>query len=68
MLRLSCSYVQTNDIEVAEVEDGFDGLEKLQSDSNIEFALVDWDMPRMNGLEFVETIRSDSEYNNVTLI
>ena len=68
MRRLLRSYVQANDIEVVEAEDGFDGLEKLQSDSDIDFALIDWDMPQMNGLDFVKAVRSNSVYDDVMLM
>ena len=68
MRRLLRSYVQANNIEVIEAEDGFDGLEKLEIDSDIDLALVDWDMPRMNGLEFVKAVRANAKYDDVTLM
>jgi two-component system chemotaxis response regulator CheY len=39
--------------EIFEAHDGLDGLEKLRSVPNLDLALCDVNMPRMNGLEMV---------------
>jgi len=31
-------------------------------------ALVDWNMPEMNGLEFIRTVRAEQSYNGVLLM
>jgi two-component system chemotaxis response regulator CheY len=41
--------------EIVEAGDGVEGLTKL--DPSIEIILSDWNMPNMNGLEFVKEIR-----------
>lgn len=41
--------------EIVEAGDGAEGLTKL--DASIELVLSDWNMPNMNGLEFVREIR-----------
>ena len=41
--------------EIVEAGDGVEGLSKL--DPSIELVLSDWNMPNMNGLEFVQEIR-----------
>jgi two-component system chemotaxis response regulator CheY len=38
-----------------------------QENGSISLALVDWNMPRMNGLEFVRRLRSDPRYSSVLL-
>ncbi|MCC9600502.1 response regulator [Stieleria sp. JC731] len=44
--------------DVIEAGDGQEGLEKFTSDyEDIEVVLVDWNMPVMNGLEFVKAVR-----------
>lgn len=49
--------------------DGCDALEVLaRSPSDIDLALVDWDMPRMNGLDFVQAVRADPSYRGLKLM
>jgi len=43
------------DVELA--EDGAAGLEKLQSNGQIDLILLDLMMPRLNGYEFIEEVR-----------
>jgi two-component system chemotaxis response regulator CheY len=48
-----------------EAEDGRAGLETLlKNDPNLPFdiVLVDWDMPVMNGIEFIECVRKNRDY------
>jgi two-component system, chemotaxis family, chemotaxis protein CheY len=54
-----------------EAVDGRDGLDKLiKNDPRAPFdlALVDWDMPRMNGLEFVQFVRRNHDYDELKLM
>lgn len=46
------------DHEVEQAEDGAEGLEKTKS-FNPDVILSDWNMPNMNGLEFVEALRAE---------
>ena len=68
MRRLLASYVQEFSIEVVEAGDGIEALEQLQLHPSTDVALVDWDMPRMNGLEFVKTVRSDHAFDSMKLM
>ncbi|MEE9319333.1 MAG: response regulator [Granulosicoccus sp.] len=47
---------------------GIDGLEKLALNSDIDIALVDWNMPEMNGYEFVKAVRSDAKNKEMWLM
>jgi two-component system chemotaxis response regulator CheY len=47
--------------EYVEAEDGKDALEKLSTDSGINFIITDWNMPVMSGLELTKAIRSDDK-------
>jgi two-component system, chemotaxis family, chemotaxis protein CheY len=47
---------------------GQDGLDLLAKDSNFDLALVDWNMPKLNGLEFVRAVRSNDAYSNIKLM
>ena len=42
-----------------EAADGRAALELLHGDFNFELALVDWNMPVMNGLEMLRQLRAD---------
>ena len=54
--------------EVTEAGHGREGLEQLQQVEKPKLALVDWNMPEMNGLEFVQAVRADHEYDDVQLM
>jgi two-component system chemotaxis response regulator CheY len=57
--RLLASFVRPMGFEVFEAVDGQDALELLEHETVVpEVALIDWHMPRMNGLEFVREIRT----------
>jgi two-component system chemotaxis response regulator CheY len=43
--------------EVTEAANGLEGLDRLQEDPHVDVALVDWNMPVMDGLEFVKAMR-----------
>lgn len=53
--------------DYGEAEDGKDALEKLQK-GNYDFILTDWNMPVMNGLEFVKSVRSDPKMKNMPIL
>ena len=55
--------------EIIEAENGKEGLEKFQEMSDdIGVALVDWNMPIMNGLEFVQAVRAQDQYSDHKLV
>ena len=55
--------------EVAEASNGREALEVLAaSDTVPDVALVDWNMPEMNGLEFIQAVRADDRYSKLTLL
>ncbi len=45
--------------EVVEASDGAQGLERLREGAPPDVALVDWNMPVMTGIEFVEAVRRE---------
>lgn len=49
-------------------EDGQHALETILKDSSFDLALVDWDMPRMTGLEFVKAVRLRPQFNELKLM
>ena len=58
----SCGY------EVVEAGDGQEGLAVLQSGPLPDVALIDWNMPVMNGLDFVTAVRGTPEWRGITLM
>ncbi|MFK7852891.1 MAG: response regulator [Granulosicoccus sp.] len=46
--------------KVSQAGNGVEGLELLAENPDIGIALVDWNMPVMNGYDFVKAVRSDS--------
>ena len=46
-------------LSIAEAVDGQDGLEKINADSEIDVVILDVNMPRMNGIEFLDVLRAD---------
>lgn len=54
--------------EVAEACDGQDGLKALTEKGPFDVALVDWNMPIMNGYEFVVAVRADESRNGMKIM
>jgi two-component system chemotaxis response regulator CheY len=46
-------------IECEEAADGRAGMDRLQAGSPFDLALVDWNMPVMDGLEMLKQLRSE---------
>jgi len=51
--------LQERGIECAEAGDGQAGLDKLHAGEPFDLALVDWNMPVMDGLEMLERLRAE---------
>jgi two-component system, chemotaxis family, chemotaxis protein CheY len=55
--------------EIMEAEDGQAALEAVNNSENVpDLALIDWNMPRMNGLELVGKLRDDPRTRDMTLV
>ncbi len=67
--RILGSVVRELGFEVSEAENGRVGLETLtEMQPPAEVVLVDWNMPEMNGLEFVNQVRADDRWRGVKLM
>jgi two-component system chemotaxis response regulator CheY len=53
---------------ISEAENGLVGLERLREHNDISIALVDWNMPEMNGYEFVKAVRADKSNRDIWLM
>ena len=54
--------------EVSEARHGREALERLAEQGEVELALVDWNMPEMNGFDFVSEVRSKPDYDDICLM
>ncbi len=53
--------------EITEASNGIEALEKVRIDRP-DLVLVDWNMPEMNGYEFIKAVRSDPEYDSLKIM
>jgi two-component system chemotaxis response regulator CheY len=56
------------DFSVLEAEDGLVALEKIKILPLPDLVLLDWNMPKMNGYEFLQAIKKDTSYNKVLIL
>ncbi len=52
---------------IEEAENGAEALKKLRA-KKFDFVVSDWNMPTMDGLEMLKTIRSDSELKDLPVL
>jgi two-component system chemotaxis response regulator CheY len=53
--------------DVVEASDGKDALAKLKTDK-FNFVITDWNMPEMDGLTFVSTLRADPDFQSLPVL
>lgn len=54
--------------DVAQAGDGAEALAVLDAGTRPDVILIDWNMPVMDGLELVTTIRSNRDWRGITLM
>jgi two-component system chemotaxis response regulator CheY len=54
--------------EVFEAGNGREALELLKEIGKTDLALVDWNMPEMNGFDFVRAVRAECAYDDMNLV
>ena len=54
--------------EVLEAVHGRDALDKVKSGVELSIVLCDWNMPEMDGVEFVRALRAESIYANLPVM
>lgn len=53
---------------VVEAANGLEALEVIKKEKTVELALVDWNMPDMNGYEFIQEVRKDNTYKDMRMM
>ncbi len=54
--------------EVVEAGNGIEALDRLEKSGRIDLALVDWNMPEMNGYEFLCAARANHSYDETKIV
>jgi two-component system chemotaxis response regulator CheY len=54
--------------ETSDAVNGKAALEALKISGPLDLALVDWNMPEMNGYEFIQALRSDHAFDSMRVM
>lgn len=54
--------------DVHEACHGREGLDRLRAREDTRLVMVDWNMPEMDGLSFVQAVRADPAWSGTTLV
>ncbi|HZP03177.1 MAG TPA: response regulator [Terriglobia bacterium] len=54
--------------ETFEAGNGREALEFLKNQGKTDLAIVDWNMPEMDGLEFVRAVRAEHVYDDMQIM
>ena len=55
-------------VEVLEAGNGLEALGQMIRHPDIELLLLDWNMPQMNGFEFLRAVRAQRAYDGVRIL
>lgn len=58
---------QWDELKLFEAEDGTQAMERIKKEK-IDILLLDWNMPKMNGEQVVDTVRANKEWNNIRIV
>ncbi len=53
---------------ILEAGNGKEGLDRLHQSEGVNLVMVDWNMPEMNGLEFVTALRTEEKYKTLPIM
>lgn len=68
MRRIVSRTLQGLGFETVEAEDGQQALDVLEAGAHVDLCCIDWNMPVMNGLEFVNAVRANRDWRDMTLM
>jgi two-component system chemotaxis response regulator CheY len=55
-------------MDVLQAGHGQEALERLQQNPDVDLLLVDWNMPVMNGLDFIRAVRSQPSFDALRIL
>jgi two-component system chemotaxis response regulator CheY len=55
-------------LDVLEAGNGLEALEQLEQHPEVQLLLLDWNMPEMNGFDFLRAVRSQRRYDPVRIL
>ncbi|MBC2606744.1 response regulator [Pelagicoccus albus] len=65
--RVAALILKSQNVATREACNGEEALTILERDSSYRLLLVDWNMPKMNGLELIKRVRKEARYNHIKL-
>lgn len=68
MRRIITGVLQPMGFETIEAAHGREALDVLEAGTQVDLACIDWNMPVMDGLEFVTAVRENRDWRDVTLM
>jgi two-component system chemotaxis response regulator CheY len=68
MRLLIARLLQHHDFTIVEVSNGREALDAMERSGAFDLALVDWNMPVMDGLEFVLKVRADERFDAMAIM
>ena len=60
--------LQTMNFETTEAGDGKQALELLTDQTKPDVFVVNWNMPILNGLQFIKTVKADFKYSGIPVL
>jgi two-component system chemotaxis response regulator CheY len=55
-------------MEVIEASNGREALDRIKQNPDVELMLLDWNMPEMNGFDFLRAVRSQPAFDRVRIL
>jgi len=59
---------KANFTNLVEADNGITALEALAANSDINFIITDWNMPKMDGLTFIKSVKAESNLKNIPIL
>jgi two-component system chemotaxis response regulator CheY len=66
--RIESDILKELGFETSDACNGKEALERLQFSPLPDIVLVDWNMPEMDGLEFITAVRRDARYSGMVVL